>query len=231
MPARVVDRPELRGQRGVFRDRVHAGEVLAGMLEEYRGSGAVVLAVPAGGVPVGARVADLLGLELDVAVVSKITLPWDTEAGYGAVAFDGTERLNEALVRRLRLSAEEVRRGVAATREKVQRRVRALRAGREPLEVRGRDVVLVDDGLASGFTMLVALAAVRRAGARGVTVAVPTGHRDAAALVARDTDGLYCANLRGGGVFAVAEAYRAWSDVAETEARTILTERRSEHGR
>ncbi len=230
MSARVVDRPELRDRTRVFRDRDHAGEVLAEMLDGYRGSGALVLAVPAGGVPVAARVADVLGLELDVVVVSKVTVPWDTEAGYGAVAFDGTERMNDALVRGLRLSAEEVRRGVAASREKVQRRVRELRAGRGPLEVQGRDVVLVDDGLASGFTMLVALDAVRRAGARRVTVAVPTGHRDAAAVVAQDTDGLYCANLRGGRVFAVAEAYRAWSDVAETEAKTILTERRSEHG-
>ncbi len=149
----VVEVPELRGRVGVFRDRVHAGEVLAGLLEPYRGSGALVLAVPAGGVPVAARAAALLGLELDVAVVSKITLPWNTEAGYGAVAFDGTVRLNEGLLPHLRLAEEEVAAGVEETRRKVARRVRAFRGDRPPLDLSGRAAILIDDGVASGWNV------------------------------------------------------------------------------
>ena len=83
----IHDLPELRNRAQVFRDRAHAGDVLAGMLSAFAGSGALVLGIPAGGVPVAATVATTLGLELDAAVVSKILLPWTTEAGYGAVAW------------------------------------------------------------------------------------------------------------------------------------------------
>src|ERR1035437_450334 len=86
----------LRDHAPVFRDRAHAGEVLAGMLDAYRGGSALVLAIPSGGVPVAAEIAHRLGLALDVAVVSKILLPWTTEAGFGAVAFNGSVWINDA---------------------------------------------------------------------------------------------------------------------------------------
>ena len=95
------DIPEFRNRTAVFRSREHAGEVLSEMLMQYKNTEAVVFAIPAGGVPVGAVVAAELQLPLDIAVVSKITLPWNTEAGYGAVAFDGTVRLNEDMASRL----------------------------------------------------------------------------------------------------------------------------------
>lgn len=103
----------------MFRDRLDAGAVLAEMLGGYGGSGAIVLAVPAGGVAVAAVVAGRLGLGLDVAVVSKITPPWNAEVGYGAVAFDGSVVLNEALLRSLGLSRQQVRAGIEGTKEKV----------------------------------------------------------------------------------------------------------------
>ncbi len=113
----VIELPELRNRGHVFRDRAHAGEVLAGMLAEYRGSDALVLGIVAGGVPVAASLARALGLALDVAVVSKVTLPWNTEMGYGAVAYDGTLRLNEDVVTRMGLGPAEVEKGIARARE------------------------------------------------------------------------------------------------------------------
>ncbi|MCI0591604.1 MAG: phosphoribosyltransferase, partial [Gammaproteobacteria bacterium] len=95
----VTDLPALRGRTHVFTDRNDAGRVLAEMLECSVDRNALVLGIPAGGVPVAAAIARGLRLPLDVVVVSKITLPWNTEAGYGAVAFDGTVHLNEQLVR------------------------------------------------------------------------------------------------------------------------------------
>lgn len=222
MTAPVVDLESLRNRAPVFADRAEAGRVLAGMLEEYRGTDALVLAIPAGGVPVAAEVARALGLPLDVAVVSKILLPWNTEAGYGAVAFDGTIQLNQALVDQLGLPAEEVARGVAETRAKVERRLARLRGGRPFPPLAGRPVILVDDGLASGFTMMTAAEALRRAGASEIAVAVPTGHAQAARRVASCADRVYCANLRGGPYFAVADAYRRWYDVPEEEALALL---------
>jgi predicted phosphoribosyltransferase len=228
----VHERAELRDRVQVFRDRGHAGEVVAEMTGELCGSETTVLAVPAGGLPVAAAVAGSLELPLDVAVVSKITLPWNTEVGYGAVAFDGTTRLNEALVADLGLAEEVVRRGIEETRAKVARRVAELRGEQPAPDLSGRCAVVVDDGLASGFTMATAIEALRRCGASRLLVAVPTGSLRAVERLAPEVDDLYCANVRGGYRFAVADAYEAWQDVGEDEARAIFERfRRSERER
>jgi len=108
MTSNIIDLPELREHTRVFQDRFHAGQILARMIENDDIENGIILAIPAGGVPVGVVVAEKTGLDLDVAVVSKITLPWNTEAGYGAVAFDGRVQLNEDLMRRVNLTVEDV---------------------------------------------------------------------------------------------------------------------------
>ncbi len=218
----IIELPDLHDRVRVFAHRAEAGEVLAGMLRGFVSQRPLVLAIPAGGVPVAAPVAVGLGCPLDVAVVSKITLPWNSEAGYGAVAFDNTVRVNQELARRLALTPEEIEAGIRITREKVQRRVQLFRGDRPWPEMAGRPVIVVDDGLASGYTLLTAVEALRHKGADNLVVAVPTGHDHALALVAPLVEGLYCANVRGGMSFAVAEAYRQWSDVDEEEVRQLL---------
>ncbi len=220
--SRVIELTELHDRLGVFADRAEAGEVLAGMLSALTSQQPLVLGIPAGGVPVAAPVAAHLDCPLDVAVISKITLPWNSESGYGAVAFDGTIRLNKELTARLPLSPQQIEAGIRATRAKVQRRVELFRGERPLPVVTGRAVILVDDGLASGYTLLTAIAALRNLGADNLVVAVPTGHDHAIALVAPMVEALYCANIRGGRSFAVAEAYRQWSDVDEEEVRRLL---------
>jgi len=214
----IIEHPELRDRARVFRDRRHAGEVLAEMLTAYRKADAMVLAIPAGGVPVAAAIAVQLHLPLDVAVVSKITLPWNTEAGYGAVAFDGTMRLNEDLVAHLALTEEQVQEGIGQTTQKVLRRVKRFRGDLPFPDLTKRRAILVDDGLASGFTMLVAIEALRKAGAQHICVAIPTGHASSLPRMAQEVEAFYCANIRTGFSFAVADAYEAWTDVAEEEA-------------
>jgi len=222
MKSNIIDLPELREQTHVFQDRTHAGQVLARMLAADDKQAGIILAVPAGGVPAGVVMAEKSGLDFDVAVVSKITLPWNTEAGYGAVAFDGTVKLNKDMVRSVNLTAEDVKKGIEKTTAKVVRRVAKLR-GRLPFpDLGNRSAILVDDGLASGFTMRVAVAALRNAGAGRIVVAVPTGYRRSAEMIAREVEALYCANIRGGLSYAVASAYQHWSDVAEEEVVKIL---------
>jgi putative phosphoribosyl transferase len=222
MKSNIIDLSELREQTHVFKDRTHAGQILAKMLSAHDTRAGIILAIPAGGVPVGVVMAETTGLDFDVAVVSKITLPWDTEAGYGAVAFDGTVKLNKDMLRRIHLTAEEVKQGIEKTTAKVVRRVTKLR-GPKPLPDLGeRSAILVDDGLASGFTMRVAVAALRNVGAGRIVVAVPTAHRHSAEMIAREVEALYCANIRGGFSYAVASAYRHWSDVAEEDVVKIL---------
>ena len=221
----IFDLPELRDRERVFLNRDHAGEVLAGMLQAYQQRNSIVLGIPAGGVPVGAVIAAQLTLPFDIAVVSKITLPWNTEVGYGAVAFDGTVRLNDKLLLRLELTKDEVRKGIEKTSSKVVRRVKRLR-GEQPLpDLSGRPVLLVDDGIASGFTMHVAVEALRKTGADRIVVTVPTGHSGPVERMAAEVEALYCPNIRGGWGFAVADAYKRWSDVNEDEVIEILAKR------
>ena len=222
LPDNIRDLPQLRERTGIFADRAEAGRVLGELLAAQGLAEPLLLAIPAGGVPVAAAIAAEQGWPLRAAVVSKVVLPWNSEAGYGAVAWDGRVLLNRELLPRLGLSEGEIEAGIAATREKVARRVRELGGEGEWPGLSGRAAVLVDDGLASGFTMLAAVAALRQAGAGQVVVAVPTAHLEAAQRLAQEVDLLCCANLRSGLSFAVAAAYRAWSDVTEAEALRLL---------
>lgn len=229
LPKNVVDLPELRDRIAVFRDRDHGGEILAKMLKDHTGGDATVMAIPAGGVPVAKVMAERLNLPLYLAVVSKITLPWNTEAGYGAVAFDGTVRLNDNLVARFGLNKEQIQEGIAKTSQKVAKRVKNLwGAGTWP-GFSGQEAIVVDDGLASGFTVLVAIEALKKTGIGSLNIAVPTGYESSIRRIAREVDTLYCANIRGGFSFAVADAYVKWSDVGEGEVANLLADFQREY--
>lgn len=218
----IYDYLELRNRTGVFRDREQAGIKLAEMLKEYKDTDAVVLAIPAGGVPVAASLALDLKLTLDVAVVSKITLPWNTEVGYGAVAFDGTVKLNEELVSQMELTTEDIEEDIKKATLKVQRRFQKFR-GEKPLpDLLKHPAILVDDGVASGFTMLVAVEALKHQKVSELVVAVPTGHLQALEKISPEVDRIFCANVRGGWGFAVADAYQTWYDVEEDVVMDIL---------
>jgi predicted phosphoribosyltransferase len=221
---KIVTQPELQDTRFVFEDRQDAGRQLAEMLGAWRDSDALVLGIPAGGVPVAAEIARALNLPLDVAVASKVLLPWTTEAGYGAVAFDGSVWLNQDYLDHYGLDKATVEAGVQAAREKVERRVRRFRDDRPMPKLAGRPVILVDDGLAAGSTLRAAIRALRKAGADQLIVAVPTGHRQSVEAIADEVEAIYCPNIRGGLRYAVAEAYRNWYDVEESEVEAILRE-------
>jgi predicted phosphoribosyltransferase len=222
----VIEIQPLHDRERVFADRAHAGRTLAGMLAVYRGSNAIVFAIPAGGLPVAAVIARELMLPLDVAVVSKITLPWNTEAGFGAVAFDGGVRLNQLLIDKLSLSEEDIREGIDRTRHKVMKRLRRFRDDRPFPDNARSPAILVDDGLASGYTMLAAIEALRKSGVQHIVVAVPTGQIDTVRHIAGQVDALYCPNVRERRQFAVADAYLSWSDVEEDTALRLMQRER-----
>jgi predicted phosphoribosyltransferase len=173
-------------------------------------------------VPVAAGIAKALGLPLDVAVVSKVTPSWNTEVGYGAVAFDGRVRIDDRARSALQVREPEERVDVERARAKVRRRVEGLRENLGPLVPPGGTAVLVDDGLASGITMETAVDAVRDSGAGHVVVAVPTGHERAVLRIAGMVDEIHCANVRSGRSFAVADAYQEWVDLDDAAVREIL---------
>jgi putative phosphoribosyl transferase len=218
----LFDIPDFRNKIAVFRDRKHAGEILAEMLGAYKNTDAVIFAIPAGGVPVAAEIAVKLQISLEVAVVSKITLPWNTEAGYGAIAFDGTMILNEEMISRLGLEESDIEKGIENTLIKVKRRDAVFKSEHSSRKVSGRAAILVDDGIASGYTMMVAVEALKKAGASQIIIAVPTAHLENIKQLMSKVDAIYCANIRSGWSFAVADAYEFWSDVSEEEIIEIL---------
>ena len=221
---KIFEIPELRDRTDVFWNREHAGKVLSDMLLSCKNTDSIVLGIPAGGVPVAAPIASSLGLELDVAVVSKITLPWNTESGYGAVAFDGTVKLNNAVISQIGLKEEEIEKGIEKATSKVQRRFKEFRDIKPFPYLKDRNVILVDDGIASGFTMIVAIEALKNNGANKIIIAVPTAHLQSLDLIIPRVNRIFCANIRGGRGFAVASAYKNWCDVEEEEVTEILDE-------
>jgi len=220
----IIEKTELRDRLYVFADRADAGRVLAEMLEEFQGSDAMILAIPAGGVEVAVVTAKELNLPLAVAVVNKITPPWSTEVGYGAIAFDGTVLLNETLLPAMHLTDREIREGIRQTSQKVRRRVKLLREDHPMPDPAGRTVILVDDGLASGYTMRAAVEAVKKTKPAKLIVALPTAPLRVARELVRTVDRLYCANIRTTWDFAVADAYQLWSDVPEDRVARILAD-------
>lgn len=220
--SKIWELPDLRNRTKVFRDREHAGMILADMMSDYKNENALVLGIPAGGIPVAAVIAQKLSLRLDVAVVSKVTLPWNTEAGYGAVSWEGTVKINQDLVSRIGLSKDEIHKGIEETREKVKRRIEVLRGNKKFPNLGKKTVILVDDGIASGFTILVAVKALQNMEADNMIVAVPTASPDSLNRLITEVTAIYCPNIRGGWSFAVADAYQKWRDVDEVEVLRIM---------
>ena len=215
---------ELDEQIGVFADRADAGRKLAALLAPLAGSSALVLAVPAGGVPVAAEVARALRLPLDVAVVSKVTLPWNSEVGCGAVAFDGSCEIDAEFAEQVGLRGSSLRLAIEQTRQKVDRRLALFHQNRAPEPLNGRPVVLIDDGVASGATLMLAASALRRAGVSRVSIAVPTGPLHSIERLADKVDDVYCANVRSTRRFSVAAAYREWRDEDENEMARVVAQ-------
>ncbi len=163
-----------------------------------------------------------LHLMLDVTVARKVQIPGETEAGMGAVTADGTLVLNHGLIKALGLDDGAVQSQVEKARKNVESREKLFGCCRVRGLEKGRTVILIDDGLASGYTMLAAIRSVRSLGASKVVVAVPTASEKALGLLAKEADEIHCLNVRDGGSFAVADAYQEWRDISEKEAVTLL---------
>jgi putative phosphoribosyl transferase len=206
----------------LFRDRSDAGRRLADKLAEYEGAEAVVLAVPRGGVPVGFEVARRLRAPFDVIIPRKIPIPWNPEAGFGAITADGTMVLNHSMVESLGLSEEEIREAAEQVRQEIVRRTKQY-GGRVPMSsIEGKLVILVDDGLASGYTMLAAIESLRKHAPSSIVVAVPVASSGAVRLVASKTDRLVVLMVSHRIPFAVAGFYRIWRDLTDEEVRDYL---------
>ena len=214
----IIDNLRLREQRFVFSDRHDAGRKLGALIKSRPLlQDPVVMAIPAGGVPVGVEIARILCVPIGLAIVRKIQIPGNTEAGFGAVTWDGQVLINEQLRATLGLSQGDVDTAIAATRRNIRERIDRYTTGRPFPDLKKKCVILTDDGLASGYTMLAAIASIRTMHPERVIVAVPTSSASSAELIAREVDEIICLNIRSGYRFAVAEAYRHWYDLDDRE--------------
>lgn len=222
MVSKVIEDPLLRNRKYVFEDRLSAGELLAEKLKAHTGKDAIVLAIPAGGIPVGYVVAKKLSIPFDVAVVRKIHIPWNPEAGFGAVTWDGITIFNAPLLRQLMLSKEEVERCVVGEKREILKRLKMFRGDRGFPALKGKRAVIVDDGLASGYTMLAAVRSIRSRAPREIVVAVPTSSMGAIELLSPEVDRIICLNIRDEFPYAVADAYQLWYDLSDEEVMSFL---------
>jgi predicted phosphoribosyltransferase len=221
----IFDNPRLRERRFIFSDRHDAGRQLGAFIKTLPAiHDPLVLAIPAGGVPIGKEVAIALGAHLSLVIVRKIRIPGSTESGFGAVTWDGEVLINERLRNALGLSAPEVKRAIAETRKNVNDRVARFTGGKAVPSLSGKTIILTDDGLASGFTMLAAIKSIRLHQPARIIVAVPTASASSTEMVAQVADQLVCLNIRSTRMFAVADAYEQWYDLDDREVLEELAE-------
>lgn len=206
----------------MFRNRQEAGKRLAEKLLERSWQNPIVLALPRGGVPVAAEVANALHTPFDVFVVRKIGVPWNSEYGIGAISETGALWLNGDALAQLALSASDLKSIVEEERIEITRRLKIYRDSRPLPSLIGRTVILVDDGLATGGTALMAIRALRENGASLVVLAVPVGSEDAVSLLNREADLVICLETPAD-FYAVGQWFHDFHQVSDAEVIEILS--------
>lgn len=207
-----------------YRDRTEAGEALASALKEYQDrDDLLILALPRGGVPVAAPVAAALGAPLDLMLVRKLGVPRHPELAMGAIATGGVMVRNEDIIKGRGICQEDMDAVLAREQAELARRDQRYRGDRPPPQVRGRTVILVDDGLATGATMRAAVAALHQTGPAQVVVAVPVASREARSLLAQEADEVVCP-LTPSPFLGVGDWYRNFIQTSDQEVLDLLAQ-------
>jgi len=211
---RLITDQRLRNKTRVFEDRAQAGEVLAEALAGHAEPGSAILAIPLGGIPVATKVASAMGGELDLVPAARLPLPDKPLVGFGAVTLNGEVYLNEEFLRHVRLEKRVIDRVIEAERRKLTGRFRLL-GPRPRISLKDKAVVIVDDGLNTGYTMRAAVRSVRKFSPREIVVAVPTAAMRGIKQLESEAATVVCPNLREGYFFSVLSAYRNWRELSE----------------
>jgi predicted phosphoribosyltransferase len=205
----------------VFENRSRAGCELAALLDGLEREHPIVFALPRGGVPVAAEIARALHARLELLVVRKLGAPGNRELAVGALAEDGSVVLDARQLRRTRMTDTQLERATARERAEVRRQLARFRDGWQPREVRGRTVIVVDDGLATGMTELAGVRALRARGAARVVVAVPVGSRQAVRMLEEEADEVFCHTIPRE-LLGVGRWYEDFREVSDEQVLSLL---------
>jgi putative phosphoribosyl transferase len=208
----------------IFENRYHAGRQLAEKLAEYANTSAVVLGIPNGGAAVALSVALALGVDLDLVISRKIPLPLSPEGGFGSVTDDGTIIYNEEVVKKAGLSQQQINYQVSQVRADIRDRSLLYYRDRPPLTVGSRTVILVDDGLASGYTMRAAIESVRHRKPEKIIAAVPVGPEAVVEELEEIADRVITCAVSSTPRFYVSDYYRYWHEITDAEVLHCLKE-------
>lgn len=208
--------------QAIFENRHDAGRRLAAELGEYSDQSVVVLAIPNGGVPVALEVASALKTDLDLIICRKIPILVSPEGSLGAAADDGTVILNEEAVKRIGFSRQQLEYEINKVRAEIKQRSLLYKGDRLPVRATGKIVILIDDGLASGFTMMAAVESLRRRRPKEVVVAVPVASAMAVKQVEKVADRVVTCTTGFMPKFYLSDFYRYWHDVSDDEVMRYL---------
>jgi len=204
-----------------FKDRTDAGRQLGTMLSHVRGQNALVLGLPRGGLPVAYEVARALNAPLDVLNVRKLGVPWHEELAMGAIATGGVRVLNNEIIMSTGVTQENLEEATAVQRLELDRRERLYRQGRPAPDMRGRTVVLVDDGIATGATVRAAISVIRAQHPAKLILAVPVAQQSVAAELALEVDELVCVR-KPGDLYAIGIWYDHFPQLTDAEVQATL---------
>jgi len=208
-----------------FENRYDAGRKLAERLWEYAGKSVVVLGIPNGGMAVALNVALALKADLDIVISRKIPLPLSPEGGFGSITDDGTMILNQALVSKMGLTREQIDAQVSQVRQDIRGRSLLYRKDKRPLIVSGRTVIVIDDGLASGYTMRAAVESLRLRKPQTIIAAAPGGPEKVTEELMTVADRVVtCAINPDPTAFYISDYYKYWADITDDEVIQCLKE-------
>jgi predicted phosphoribosyltransferase len=204
-------------QQSIFENRYDAGRQLAAKLSEYRKQPVIILAIPNGGIPVGLQVALALDADLDLVISRKIPIPLRPEGGFGAVADDGTTILNQEVLKRIDLTEKQINYQVSKVRNDIQQRSLLYRGSRPVSIVKDKIAIVIDDGLASGYTMMAAVESVRRRLPKRIVVAVPAASAAAVKQLEKTADQVVTLVTSYAPKFYISDFYRYWHVLSDEE--------------
>jgi predicted phosphoribosyltransferase len=208
----------MRNKHHIFQTRVEAGEKLAELIKDEQVD--VLLIIPNGGLPIGLGLINKKVIQskmIDLLIVKKIHVPWSTEAGMGAITPDGELFLNENLISYYSIEDQQIKNQVNKTKERI-RNIKGEFGITEDVNIQEKTVLIVDDGIASGFSMLAGTSWLKKKNAKKIFLGTPTAPQSSLDNLKDKVDKIFCLNIRTGFSFAVADAYQNWYDLSLSEA-------------